>query len=84
MRQRHHCSRWPNPTISEIALVLVLQASVRREAHTVGQPVSAMYIFGLLGRAFATCTLVSSKNWVVQDAARSMVTFANHAWTFAI
>lgn len=47
-------------------------------------PVSAIDIEGLLGRELAVSTSFCWKNVVVQDAASSMETLANHGWTFAI
>jgi hypothetical protein len=51
---------------------------------TVGQPVSAMYIFGLLLSAAAGCTFCSLKKSAVHPAASSMDTLANHGCTFDI
>jgi len=47
----------------------------------VGQPVSAMYIFGEFDKALATSTLNSLKKEAVHPAAASAVVLANQGWT---
>lgn len=53
-------------------------------ALTDGQPVSAMYIVGLLDRAAAGCTFCSWKNSYVHEAASLIDTLANQGCTLDI
>jgi len=62
----------------------VERSTHRKKQENLYIPVSAIDIEGLLGRELAISTLFCWKNVVVQDAALSMETLANHGWTFAI
>ena len=82
--------RWSIALVPDVTRVLghadvkEITKQTHIKKHTEGQPVSAMYIVGLLLTAAAAATLVSSKNSHVQPAAWSIETLANHGWTLAI
>ena len=74
----------PHPRNSAPRLCQIKIPLLADMALTDGQPVSAMYIVGLLDRAAAGCTFCSWKNSYVHEAASLIDTLANQGCTLDI
>lgn len=84
MLGKHRCWRCPRRMIAKNHTSVIVQEIISIMLLTVGQPVSAMNICGVLLSAWAGATLVVWKNSAVQPAAFAMDWLANQGCTFDI